>query len=69
MVSDLDLVQQKSLFNLPAKVTVNAILMDFKKHAEKTGWKLFSKGVGFKQIKCYFGTVGRPVLSDIIFPY
>jgi hypothetical protein len=38
LVSDLDLVSHhRSLFNLPAKVTVSMILTDFKKHVEKTG--------------------------------
>ena len=38
MVSDLDLVvHSKSLFNLPAKVSVNAILGEFRKQVEKTG--------------------------------
>jgi hypothetical protein len=37
-VSDLDLVvHNKSLFNLPAKISVNTILAEFKKHIEKTG--------------------------------
>ena len=38
LVSDWDLINHgKSLFTLPAKVTVKNILNDFKKHVEKSG--------------------------------
>ena len=38
LVSDWELLtHKKSLFTLPAKITVNMILSDFRKHVDKPG--------------------------------
>ena len=38
LVSDWELLtHKKSLFTLPAKITVNMILADFRKHVDKPG--------------------------------